>query len=109
MREKENKMKNLISFLALILFVVMTSLASAQTNTKNPNAHEVHKNLRKQMRQIQQDLKSGKITESEAKARREKIRSVHQQDKQFRHQNGGKDLTAAQSNQLKSSLGGVQN
>src|SRR5579872_3504782 len=102
-------MKHLFSVAVLILFVGATSLSQAQsstqTNTKNPNAHEVHKNLRKQMRQIQQDLKSGKITESEAKTRRENLRSVHQQEKQFRQQNGGKDLTTSQSNQLKASLG----
>ena len=102
-------MKRLLGLVILILFAGATGLGLAQTNTKNPNAHEVHKKLRDQIRQIQKDLKAGKITEAEAKSRRENLRSVHQQEVQFRHQNGGKDLTAAQSNQLKASLGSSSN
>jgi hypothetical protein len=108
-------MKRFLILAVSILFLGITNLVLAQSNTspntKNPNAHEVHKKLRDQIRQIQQDLKSGKITESEAKTRRENLRSVHEEEKQFRHQNGGKDLTASQANQLKASLdkNGVQN
>lgn len=97
-------MKRFFTFGLFVLFVGAAGLGLAQTNTKNTNAHEVHKKLRDQIRQIQKDLKAGKITEAEAKTRRENLRSVHQQEVQFRHQNGGKDLTAAQSNQLKASL-----
>jgi hypothetical protein len=83
----------------------MTSaLTNVSTNTKNPNAHAVHKHLRQQMKQIQVDLKTGKITEAQAKAKRDQLRTVHQQAVDLKRQNGGNDLTENQKTQLNSSM-----
>jgi hypothetical protein len=87
-----------------ILFMGTMNLALAQTNTKNPNAHVVHKHLRQQMKQIQADLKTGKITEAQAKAKRDQLRTVHQQAVDLKHQNGGNDLTENQKTRLNSSM-----
>ena len=101
-------MKNLLVFSILIYFMVGARIGSAQTNTptntKNPNAHAVHKHLRQQMKQIQADLKAGRITEAQAKAKREQLRAVHQQAVDLKRQNGGTDLTENQKRDLNSSM-----
>jgi Flp pilus assembly protein TadB len=73
---------------------------------KNPNSHEVQKQLRQRIKQTQMDLKAGKITKAQAKTRRDNLNSVHRQASKFRRQNAGKDLTDAQRDQLKANLGG---
>jgi hypothetical protein len=94
--------------MVLILFIGSMNFALAQTNVsaniKNPNAHAFHKHLRQQMKQIQADLKAGKITEAQAKAKRDQLRAVHQQAVDLKRQNGGTDLTENQKTQLNNSM-----
>ena len=101
-------MKKLMIGLVLTIFVGVTGLALSQSttppNTKNPNAHALHKKLRQQMKQIQADLKSGKITEAQAKTQRENLMAVHQQEMMLKKQNGSHELTDSQAKQLNSSL-----
>ncbi len=60
----------------------------------------VNAQVRAQMRQIQKDLKTGKITKEQAKAAWENLKAIRQQEKEFFHQNGQKEITADQKNQL---------
>lgn len=70
----------------------------------NSNLHSVNIRLRQQMRQIQRDLKAGKITKDQAKAAWEKLRSVRRQELEYFRQNGQKEITADQKGQLSSVL-----
>ncbi len=100
-------MKKSSNWLFAILLVSVTSLALAQSaspNTKNPNAHAFQKRLHQQMRQIAADLKSGKITEAQAKTERSNLMAVHQQEMQFKKQNGSHEITTSQSQQLNAEL-----
>jgi hypothetical protein len=101
---REVEVKKLLMVLASIFFFGVTTLTLAQTNAKNPNAHAVHKHLRQQMKQIQTDLKAGRITEAQAKAKRDQLRAVHQQAVDLKRQNGGTDLTENQKAQLNNSM-----
>lgn len=109
-------MKKLILSLMAILFLGVTGLATAQTgpaktpravthsNAKNPNAHALHKRVKQQMRQIQVDLKAGKITQAQAKAKRDNLMALHKQIREMRNLNGGRDLSDDQAKQFNASL-----
>ena len=70
------------------------------------NVHAVNLVLRKQMRQIQKDRKLGILTETQAKAAWEKMKSLRQQELQYFKQNGVKEITADQKSQLTAALNG---
>jgi hypothetical protein len=101
-------MKKLLMRLVLILFLGATNLVLAQStspsNTKNPKAHALHKRLRQKMRQVQADLKSGKITQTQANSKRENLMAVHQEEMQLKKQNGSHELTDDQAQHLNSEL-----
>ena len=107
-------MKSLKMVLALWALLGLTSFASAQTVSatppykgKNPAHHAVHQKLRQEIRRIQMDEKSGKITAARAQALKAKIKGVNDQQKAFYRQNNGADLTASQTQQLNQSLDGI--
>jgi hypothetical protein len=64
----------------------------------------VNVRLRQQMRQVRKDLKAGKITKDQAKAAWEKFKGIRVQELQFFKQNGQKEITADQKNQLNAIL-----
>ena len=66
--------------------------------------HAVNAKLRLQMRQIHKDVKSGKLAAGQAKAQFEKLKSVRRQELEFFRQNGQKEITADQRNQLEQNL-----
>lgn len=100
----------------LMLFILMGFAGSAFPQTvsstpthklKNPGHHKVHQRLRQEIRHIQMDQKSGKITAAQAQALKAKLKGVHDQQKGFYQQNHGGDLTTSQSQQLNQSLDGI--
>jgi hypothetical protein len=56
--------------------------------------------LRQQMRQVQKDRKSGKLTEAQAKAAWENLKSIRLQELEYFKQNGQKEVTSEQKSQL---------
>ena len=71
---------------------------------QNSNIHSVNVRLKQQMRQVRKDLKAGKLTKDQAKAAFAKFKSIRQQELQFFRQNGKKEITSDQKNQLNAAL-----
>lgn len=71
---------------------------------QNSNLHSLNLRLRRQMRQIQKDLRAGKITKIQAKAAWEKLKTVRRQELDYFRRNGQKEITADQKNQLNTTL-----
>ena len=78
------------------------STASSQSS----NTHAVSLLLRKQMRRVQLDRKSGKLSAAQAQAMKEKLRTIRQKELGFFRQNGKKQITDDQKNQLITQLNG---
>jgi hypothetical protein len=68
------------------------------------NLHSVNLILRQQMKQIKKDRKSGKLTEDQAKAKWENLKSIRRQELEYFKQNGRKEITDDQKSQLSSAL-----
>jgi len=115
-------MKRLMLFM-LVTFWLGTHLGLAQTkklhwkgavNSPNPaethasvqnsNMHWVNSQIRNKMRNLHKDLKSGKINKDQAKVERDKLKAIRKQELEFFRQNGQKEITADQKNQLSQSL-----
>jgi hypothetical protein len=112
-------MKRSIVFMAS-LYLAATGLALAQNKmstpptpkltpvlrgpAQDPNAHSFNILLRLQMRRIPKDLKAGKITKAQAQAAWENLRAMRKQELEFFKQNGQKEITADQKNQLTETL-----
>lgn len=71
---------------------------------QNPNLAEVHKLFWEQMKQIHEEIKTGKLTSLQAQERRKEFFSVMNQALQIYGKNGRKDLTDDQKNQLEQML-----
>jgi len=116
-------MKRFFSFKALVFLAGMTGLALAQNkpmvasptpllpsssrgkiSTTSPNAHSVNLQVRAQMQQIQKDLKSGKLTKDQAKSAFSNLKAMRQQEIKYFHQNGQKEITPDQKNQMEKTL-----
>ena|ERR1035438_7764801 len=67
---------------------------------RGSNIHSVNVILRRQMRQIQKDRKSGKVTDAQAKSTWEKLREVRRAELEYFKQNGRKEITPDQKSQL---------
>ena len=107
-KDREDSMRKLMIGMAMIFLIGATGLAFAQANAahnaKNPNAHALHKRFRLQERQIAKDLKSGKITQAQANAKRDNLRAVHEKEVKFKHQNGSHELTDDQAKKLNAEM-----
>lgn len=68
------------------------------------NMHAFQMEVRLQMRQIQKDLKTGKITTSQSKAAMLNLRDVRLQELDFFKQNGNREITPEQKTQLEQLL-----
>jgi len=80
-----------------------------QGNTANPsgtssNMHGFQMEVRLQMRQIQKDLKTGKITSSQSKAAMLNLKNVRLQELDYFKQNGNREISSAQKAQLEQML-----
>jgi hypothetical protein len=100
----------------MMLFILMGFAGSAFSQTvsstpthklKNPAHHAVHQRIRQEIRHIQMDERSGKITAAQAQALKAKLKGVHDQQKNFYQQNKGGDLTTTQAQQLNQLLDGI--
>ena len=78
--------------------------ALVNSSAKNSNMHALNNEIRLQIRQIHQDLKAGKLTPEQAKARLEKLKDIKKQELEFFRQNGQKEITASQKSQLEKML-----
>ncbi len=107
--------------LASALFVAATGLALAQDAAPtaanparqpvmkgdHPRFTEIHDRMKEQRARIEAGVKSGKLTQDEAKALREKVKAVGEQmrsDFQQNKQSGQKGLTDGQVQQLNQML-----
>ena len=101
-------MKKITVVLMVLLFLGIGGFAGAAPpgsgHPKNPNAHELYKRIRREMRQIQLDLKSGKISQAQAEARRKKVQDAHDKASRYRRSNGDGDLSQRQKDELNGSL-----
>lgn len=75
-----------------------------RTSLKNSKMHTFNDKLRKQMWLIQKDLKSGKITKEQAGTAQQKLKAIKKKELEFFRQNGTKELTDDQKNQLTTEL-----
>jgi hypothetical protein len=83
----------------------------AQGKTRYPsgtgtgsNMHSFQMEVRMQMRKIQMDLKSGKITSSQSKEAMQNLKNVRVQELDFFKQNGNREITPSQKTQLEQML-----
>jgi hypothetical protein len=79
---------------------VVHSPAISHGSGASSNIHSVNIILRQQMRQVQKDRKSGKLTEAQAKAAWENLKSIRLQELEYFKQNGQKEVTSEQKSQL---------
>ncbi len=75
-----------------------------QDVTKLPRLQEFLKQFKDRMKQLGSDLKSGKITRDQAHAEQKALSAIHRQAFQFYQDNGKKDLTLSQKEQVEQSL-----
>jgi hypothetical protein len=114
-------MKRVLFFAASWLFIGLTGLALAQDATPvaghpagqsamkwdNPRFAEIHQRMRNQRERIAAGLKSGKLTQDQAKTLENKVEAVRGQmrsDFQQNKQSGQKGLTDEQFQQLNQML-----
>lgn len=114
-------MKGITSFAASLLFIGSTGLVLAQDATPvtghpaaqsamkwdNPHFAEIHSRMRNQRERIAAGLKSGKLTQDQAKALEDKVEAVRGQmrsDFEQNKQSGQKGLTDGQFQQLNQML-----
>jgi hypothetical protein len=114
-------MKRIIFFAASLLFMGSTGLALAQDATPvsghpaaqpvmkwdNPHFIEIHSRMKNQRERIVAGLKSGKLTQDEAKTLENKVEAVRGQmrsDFEQNKQSGQKGLTDEQFQQLNQML-----
>jgi len=86
-----------------------TSFPSRPNPLLNSNMHGLNLQIRKQMVQIRKGLKSGKLTRDEAKAQMTQLKTIRQQELQYFHQNGQKEITSDQKNHLQQQLNQMEN
>jgi len=104
-----------IVFIICVWGMGTTARAGAQTQPHfdgskagtGRTAHPTHSNIRsvnvqlkQQMRQLQNDEKSGKLTQAQARIVWEKLKNIRRKELEFFRQNGQKELTADQKTQL---------
>jgi len=77
---------------------------SPQNTSNSSSTHTFNIQLRKAINGIRKDIKSGKLSKSQAVATREKVKAIRIQEMQFFKENGNKQLTADQLTQLNNSL-----
>lgn len=111
-------MKKLIFFVILMVGTISLALAqtktpvvrhvssnySSQSSSINVPTHTFNAQLRKSMNQINKDMKSGKLTQSQAQAARAKVKAIRVQELQYFKANGNKQLNSDQLTKLNQSM-----
>jgi hypothetical protein len=67
---------------------------------KKSNVHDVNVQLRQQMEQLRKDVKSGKVSQAQARVIFGELKGVRKQELEYFRQNGQKEVTADQKTQL---------
>lgn len=83
---------------------IFHSSSNVNSSVANPNSHSFNLALRKQLRQIQKDRKSGKLSETKAKAAWENLKLVRLKELQYFKQNGQKEITSDQKDELEQEI-----
>lgn len=78
--------------------------ASHSAAAQTPLKRQIHEKIRTQMKDIRLALKSGKLTNAQAKTLNLSLFNTRKQELVFLRQNGGGDLTTDQQNQLNQTL-----
>ena len=68
------------------------------------NLHDLNRQLRQQMRQARLDMKSGKLSREQGKTLWEQFKFIRRQELEFFKQNGRKELTDSQKQQIQAQL-----
>jgi hypothetical protein len=107
--KKGIKMKKLkIWAIAFCLLYPTLGLAVPRhATTPSSNLHTINVQIRKQRIQIHKGLKSGQLTKAQAKSQMTQLKNIRLQENQFFHQNGQKEITLDQKNQLQQELNQV--
>jgi hypothetical protein len=100
------KGKIIVGAVLLSVWIVGPLFGQNKTGSPiNPNLHEISMGIRNQMRQIRKDSRSGKLIPAQAKAALANLKSIRQMELQYFHQNGGKEISLQQKDQLEKMLG----
>ncbi len=117
-------MRHSVKWTAPVFWICALGLAAGQakfitpdsgnsTRVGSPNPQDVSKlpNLQKflgqfkdRMKQLSLDVRDGKITKEQAHAEQKKLSKIHRQAFQFYQDNGKKDLTLSQEEQVEQAL-----
>jgi hypothetical protein len=117
-----NVKKKVLVFLLLLLSNSAFAQTKAPILVRTPFSHhsqptpsvhssvnpDVNSRMQKDMEQIQEDLHSGKLSEAEATALRNKVKGVRKRELGFFKANGRKTLSESQKNQLGQDLAEVE-
>jgi hypothetical protein len=93
-----------VSLEASASIAASSTVSSTYAKGRKSNTHQVNLMLRQKMNQLRKDVKSGKVTQEQAKVLFEKFKNIRRQELEYFHQNGQRDLTASQQAQLEQSL-----
>ena len=101
----------LVSSLILV-GVVNLNAASTPTPVKGvatvTAVQNVNERMKEQLREVQKDLKAGKLTATQAGAVKKQILAIRQEELSDMKSNGQKQLTASQKSELNSELDKTQ-
>lgn len=78
--------------------------SAPKTAAPGSNAQSVNARVMAQKKQIKKDLKSGKMTRAQAQAAWDSLKTIKKQELEFMRQNGQKEITDDQKNQLNTQL-----
>ncbi len=73
---------------------------SGKLQPTGPNMHAINLRVRSQLQQVHEDLRSGKLTNDQAKAIMIKLKSVRQLELKFFRENNQREITTEQKNQI---------
>lgn len=113
-------MRRLLTSGFVMILAGTANFALAQTKTPTPGArlshvsyekgtvhsstHAFNVQLKKTVDEISKGMKTGKLTQAQAQTMMEKVKTIRIQELQFFKENGNKELTSGQINQLNQSL-----
>ncbi|GEM_PF-6521273 len=98
------KMK-ILALTACLLCPVLDWAGPRNPVTQNSNQHGINLQIRERMAQIRKGLKSGRLTRGQAKTEMASLKDIRRQELEYFRQNGRKEITLDQKNQLQQQLG----
>lgn len=108
-------MKKILAISAVALLAGMSGISLAANTSPTPTGpnassplHQLGVKFREDMMQIQKDVKSGKLTATQATSLREQIKTIRKQELADMKGNGTKTLTADQESGLVTQMEAVE-